>query len=125
VTNKSTEKRKRPFTCPLQWLKHDVTEYFSSLRKIVEKVDISHLIYNCAECGCQLNNRPTKGLSDNKGRTAYIPKFVTTLTCSNATDIVIPPKPKSRGKKIRSEFADGFRNGSLVTMFDSELSIRT
>ena len=109
--------------------KHDVEQYFTLLGKTLEDLNLfdkPHLIYNCDESGCQMNNKPNKKLFAEKGcRAVYSQtcvergELVTILACTNAIGNFIPPMAIFKGKKYHSEFSDGFPNGTLVKMSDS------
>jgi len=49
------------------------------------------------------------------------PKIVTILDCTNAAGNFITPTAAFKRTKHRSEFVDGFLNGSLVTVTDCRL----
>ncbi|XP_069703714.1 uncharacterized protein [Periplaneta americana] len=109
--------------------RQDATDYFNLLKETLETCDLvnkPHLIYNAHETSCQMNNKPTRKLFAEKGtRTVYLQtcvesgEVVTILACTNATGNFIPPMAIFKGKKFHKEFADGFPNGSLVTMSES------
>jgi hypothetical protein len=84
----------------------------------LDKIKKPELTYSADKCGCQMINKPTKAHWPKRGVSLCTPIFVTILACTKAVGRFIPPIAVFKGKKYRSEFADGFSDCSLLTKTD-------